>query len=184
MNAEHLPGCIGFSGPRTGGSLFQKLIKFFTGSKWSHSFIVTLPFAGEDAVQEAVMAVQVVPLSRYRDDPNCAYEIYRVAVSAEAIPVALEYCFNEYAGIKYGYLQLPWFAWRWINEKIGRDIRKENNWLTDGVICSELVYDYLKQLSPYTFELLSGFNPDIIQSEDIYRIVKAHPEAFQLIEEQ
>lgn len=178
------PGMIGFSNNKKG--LLPKLIRFFTDSSISHAFIMTDDVCGQPTVQEAALLVQVVPLQKYYvEDDTQSYWLYEISsehASDKAKAAAMAKVFNEFAGVKYGKLQLVWFPWRWLNEQFGRDIRKTKNWMTDGVICSELQYWYLWYLGPTFQELLKEYNPDTVQAEDLRRIVVKNPHIFKLIE--
>lgn len=179
------PGMIGFSNNKKG--LLPKLIRWFTDSEISHAFIMTDNIADEPTVQEAALLVQIVPLEKYyvKDDTQSywLYEVHHDYASELTMYESRKKCFNEFAGVKYGKLQLVWFPWRWFNEKVlRRDIRKSKNWMTDGVICSELQYWYLYNLGPTFQDLLKDYNPDTIQAEDLRRIVSKNPKIFKLVE--
>lgn len=174
-------GMIGFSNNKR--ALLSKLIRFFTKSHLSHTFLIHYPQADIASVHEASFVVQVVPFDRfYHNHPDKQYWIYKVnGFTEEAKIEALRKCFNEFAGIKYGKFQILWFVWRWFNELFNRDIRSEKNWFTDGVICSELVYWYLHYLSDPLPELLKEFTPDTIQADDLHKLVINNPHLFELV---
>jgi len=181
---DSLKGCIGFSGPKANASWLQKLIMFFTASKWSHGFIVTFPVEGEEMVMEAQMAVCTVPLARYRGDVNCAYEIYQpqgIVRSDEVTDRALLKGYHEWAGTRYGFLQLPCFVIKWVYEKLRIPMIHLPDWVRQGIICSEVQYDYLTEIS---LSPILNFDPDLVSPQDLYGVVKAHPELFQLVESQ
>lgn len=182
-------GDIGFSSnwKKDWSGFLAKCIRFFTRSKISHSFIITDPVYNIESVQEASMLVQVVPFKEhYREDATQTYKVYRIKdqyASQAQKDESLKYCFNEFAGVTYGKLQLIWFVYRWFNEKVlRRDVRKQKNWMADGVICSELVYHYLHNLGPIFQDLLKEFNPDTIQAQDILNIVEANSQIFEMVE--
>ena len=177
-------GMIGFSNNKVG--LLPKLIRFFTKSTISHTFILTQFIENEPTVQEASLLVQIVPFNKYYIEDNTQsywiYEIKQELVSKEQIDQSLTYCFKEFAGVKYGKLQLLWFPYRSLMEFFRKDVRKQKNWLSDGVICSELVFYYLYNLGELFQNLLKDFNPDTIQAEDIRQIVINNPDIFTLKE--
>lgn len=178
---EFKPGMIGFSARQN--NLMSKMIRFFIG-RFSHTFVTTLPFGGVPSLQEAELLIQVVPLTKYTNDkhnPFCLFEIAPEFASEEVINKALLECYEEYAGVTYGVLQLPWFMWAWLNKKIGRDISHSNNWFTRGVICSELVYYFLVKLGPEFKALVEEYNADVIQPVELYNILSAHPKMFKLV---
>jgi hypothetical protein len=183
MNFLPVPGLIGFSNNKSGGFL----IRFFTRSKITHNFVFTYPIGGLAAVQEASAKVQIVPFEKnYYRNPNYSYEIYRVRapfVTQPDIDGAVRKIFKDYAGKKYGWFQLLWFPYRWFKETVLRqkEVYREKNWFTKGVICSELQFWYLKYLDAEFSELLRNYDGDTVQPNDMLQIVKAHPEYFELI---
>jgi hypothetical protein len=180
-------GMIGFSNNKT--SFMGKLIRLFTNSGITHTFIITFPRNGAVWLEEASTVVAEGSFqSSYVDEPNTAYWVYKIKdglVPEATTDTALQYCHDNFLGVKYGFFQLIWFPYRWVMENIFRkDVRHDKNWMTDGVICSELVYNYLYQLGDPFKSLLSDFNSDTIQAQDILDIVKAHPELFELVDQK
>lgn len=178
-------GMIGFSNNKKGW--LPACIRFFTKSNISHAFIISKNYGDQVSVEEAALLVQIVPFDKYyRNDDTQDYWIYDpVKVTRTQKQQALEYCFKEFAGVKYGKLQLIWFVYRWANEFfLKRDVRKEKNWMADGVICSELQCHYLIQLGGEYAELVKDFNPDTIQAEDLRKLVVSRPDLFQFVEKK
>jgi len=178
-------GDVGFSSNHEKGlsGLLSSLIRFFTKSKFSHTFMMTEDIQGVEAVQEAGSIVQIVPFnSHYRNNSTQGYVVFRPKASDEAKAKSTKECFEEFAGVTYGRLQLLWFVYRAVAEFFGKDVRKNKNWMSDGVICSELVYYYLCGLGEEYQELLKDFNPDTIQAQDILTIVQNNPQLFEMIE--
>jgi hypothetical protein len=183
------PGDIGFSSNWQKGlsGLLATLIRYFTKSKISHTLLIQNPLGESLTTQEASSIVQVVSFDHHYRDPAQlqSYSVYRVKASEEAKQASLKKVFDEFAGVTYGKLQLIWFVYRAFNERIlRRDVRKQKNWMSDGVICSELVYWYLWYLGEPYQTLLAPWNPDTIQAQDLLNIVLTHPELFELIEEK
>ena len=180
-----MTGAIGFSGYKKDAPLFSKLIMFFTDSQWSHSFLTFFPANNTETVIEAGHSVQVTPFARYRGDPNRTYEIYALnGIEKKASDAALDYIFHEYSGAVYGFLQIPWFGYRWFWRQVGRDVGREANWFPSGKICSELVWDYETTVAG-NFEKLLANSPiteNTCSPEDLYRIVKANQDLLILIE--
>lgn len=179
-------GAIGFSGPKSGAGWFQKAIMFFSKSKWSHSFVTFFPVGGMPSVIEAGHAVQTVPFDRYRLNGNLSYEVYQiVGVDEESVSNALRRVFVDYSGGVYGYFQLLWFVWRWLNSFVGRSVEREANWFPSGKICSELVYDYESQVSGIFVEEVArmGLTENTVTPQDLYEIVLNNPNNFKLIEQ-
>ncbi|MDH3252824.1 MAG: hypothetical protein OEM41_08530 [Ignavibacteria bacterium] len=180
------PGMIGFSNNKSGGWL----IRFFTRSQITHNFVFTHPVNGIPSVEEASAKVQIVPFeSHYFRNSNYAYQIYRVIapfVTKDDIDNALVQIFEEFAGVKYGWLQLLYFPYRWFKETVLRqkDVHREKNWFTKGMICSELQFWFLKYLDPEFSEMLADYDGDTVQPNDMLQIVKSRPEYFELVSTQ
>lgn len=177
------PGMIGFSNNKT--SFFGKLIRFFTRSNITHSFLISFPNVGQVQFIEASKTVNEGSFEvNYVKDTGTSYIIYKIKdewiSSPFQINIALEKCRKEFLGVSYGYLQLLWFPYRWLMEKLGKDVRHENNWLSQGVICSELVYYFLVNVG--LGHLVLDFNPDTIQAQDILSIIEARQDIFELVE--
>lgn len=176
------PGMIGFVGTRKPGFL-QKAVMFFARSKWSHCFFITFPHGGDEAVQEASWSVQIIPFQRYRDDPDGYYEIFELT---KADPRKLEQSvmsqWKNMTGVKYNWFGLVWFIWRWMNELVGRDIRHEKNWFSDGVICSQTLYYEIEGAGAPYGGLLMDETPWTVQPQDIYNEVMKRPELFAMRE--
>lgn len=174
-------GLIGISNNKKG--LFPWLIRFFTMSKWTHCFITLGKIQGEDSVFEAGQLVQIVPFeTHYSLDPTETFLLFEInanAITASSIDEALSSCFYSYAGAQYGYLQLPWFIYRWLMKVLFKtEIKKGKNWFTQGIICSELVYHYLWLLGPQFQSALSSYSHDTIQAQDILDIMGVNPHLF------
>jgi hypothetical protein len=181
-------GDIGFSSNLAGGfrGLLADAIRYFTDSNFSHSFIITDPVCGQETVQEASELVAVVPFDKnYRESETELYVVYRPKASKKAKLEAAKKCFVEFAGVSYGRLQLIWFVYRAVMERVfKKDVRKQKNWMADGVICSELVYWYLWYLGKPYQTILAPWNPDTIQAEDLRKLAAANPHLFEIVEEK
>ncbi len=180
-------GDIGFSSNWKGGlsGLLASLIRFFTKSKISHTLLIQSSLGETETVQEACSIVQVVDFKRYYRNPKekQTYAVYAVKATEEAKKESLKKVFDEFAGVTYGHLQLIWFVYRAVMENVfKKDVRHEKNWMSKGVICSELVYWYLWNLGEPYQALLKPWNPDTIQAQDILNIVEANPDLFELVE--
>ena len=57
----------------------------------------------------------------------------------------------------------------------------KKNWSSDGIFCSELVFDYLYQLGGEYRDLLKDFTPDTASPQDLYNLVLSRPDLFQFI---
>lgn len=162
-------------------SFQSSVIRFFTQSSWSHSFITIPDLVGTPLAMEAAgSGVSICSFNKhYRDDKTQAYKVYRFRADPIAIDSALAQLLVELQ-TGYGYLELPWFAWRGLNKMFGRDISSQDNWSQAGRICSELVAQYITYAG-YP-QLLGRFGRGSINAQDIFEMVESNPEIFELIE--
>lgn len=158
-----------------------RAIAWFTKSQWSHSFITVPPMLGEDMVMEASSnGISMVQFDvAYRENKNQKYEIYKFKIPQEQIDRAI-WMTMFMLETSYGFLEYPWFIWRAVNSWFGRDIKHQDNWSQQGTVCSGLVRLYLEYAG---FEsLVSGFGKDSANAQDMYNIIKANPDLFELVE--
>jgi hypothetical protein len=174
-------GYIAFS--YTKNELTAKLIAKITQSKWSHSFIIVPPMLGKEMVMEAASnGISMATFQEnYRDNPNESYEVYRFNAPQGKIDKSILNCMEKLER-PYPYMELLWFVWRRINKVFGRDIKNQNNWFTNGVVCSGLVRKFIEG-SGFK-KLFKGFGIDAVAPEDAYEIVIANPKLFELIEKK
>lgn len=158
-----------------------KAIAKVTGSQWSHTFITVPAILNNEMAMEAGSGGTEMVLFNlgYRQNPNQQYEVYRVKVDQQIIDESIVKCLDNLE-MPYGYLECPWFVWRAINSWFGRNIKSQNNWSTKNEVCAGLTSSYISNLSLGI--LLQGFGKNSINAQDLYLIVKAHPELFELIE--
>lgn len=157
-----------------------KAIAWFTKSQWSHSFIMAPSMIDREmAMESASNGVSLVPFdSSYRNNDNQKYEVYRFKMSKESIDKGVLMTMDMLE-TPYGYLEYPWFMWRSLNALLGRDIKSQNNWSQQGTVCSGLVRLYIDSVSPGLF---TDFGKDSANAQDVYNVVKARPDLFELIE--
>jgi hypothetical protein len=136
-------GYIGFAYSK--GEFIASAICWFTKSKWSHSFITVPPMLEKEMVMEAAQGgVQMIPFDRgYRDNSTQIYEIYKFKVDQDSIDKSILEC-ADHLEETYGFLQYPWFMWRSLNKLFGRDIKSQNNWSSQGEVCSDLTRRFIE----------------------------------------
>jgi hypothetical protein len=186
------PGQIGFSICEK--SWFGKFIKFFTKSDFSHTFICYYPLQDLELIFEANELMMLTPFDKhYRNNVGQKYEVWEITqFSGDAITTlmtvdALKACYLEYCNVKYGYTQLLWFIWRWLAESLGikLDLKKDRKWFVKGILCSELVYLYLRTLNiPILNAELDLYCANNITPKDLREIFLRHPEIFILMEKK
>lgn len=136
-------GAIGFSKKRR--NWVSRIIAWFTRSRWSHTFIVFQDHPEVLVLEAGTYQVQLVPITKY------ASSSYDVAYFVpEHVPVEQVEIGIKKAGTKieasYGWLQLAGFIpvvffKRILGMKISNPAR-------GGIVCSELVLQYLRGIDP------------------------------------
>jgi hypothetical protein len=167
----------------TKNEFIANAISSITQSKWSHSFITIPPILDQRVVMEAAgngIDVTMFNLS-YKNNPNESYEIYRFKAPKDKIDKSIISCM-EILERPYPYLELLWFMWRRLNKVFGRDIKDQNNWFRNGLVCSGLVRKFIEGAG--FKKLFHGFGVDSVCPQDIYEIVLVHPKLFELVEKK
>lgn len=161
--------------------LIQSLIRFFTQSKFSHSFFTTPPVCGKEmAIEAGGSGVAAIAFdTHYRKNPKVAYRVYRFLASSELKDKAIGAALEELQ-LGYGYLEILWFAWRGLNKYFGRDIKHQRNWSQAGIICSELTASYIEGSG--CPGLFAAYGTGSINAQDILEICEANKSLFELIE--
>jgi hypothetical protein len=132
----------------TKGYWFAAAQRFFTGMPYSHAAIGFGEVKGDESILEAIFAIAITLFKKARESTTADFEVWRVKnVPQTRIEEAVKRAFERWAGETYGFAQIVWFMYRWLNEAIGRDVRKQGNWFPDHLICSEVAYNYLWDIS-------------------------------------
>jgi hypothetical protein len=164
------------------GSFIPTCIKWFTKSQFSHSFITVPDMLNIPMCIEA--AANGVDATRfdnsYVNNLKEGYQVWSVKIEQTIKDNAVKSILNDLE-TSYGYLEYPWFMWRALNRLFGRDIKSQNNWNTDGMICSQLCVAYLKECG--LSGVLVGYGSGSIAPQDLQDIFKAHPELFEVVEQ-
>ena len=177
-------GDIVFSGKRA-WNFYSATVKYITGSKWSHSFLLLGEVNGELSALEADLDVTAVSWqSQYVIKNEDYYQVYRpIKASQEDIDRATQYCYDNYAETAYGFLQIPWFIYR-IYAKKWLGITAKKNWSSQGMFCSELTFDYLYQLGGEYRDLLKDFTADTASPQDLYNLALSRIDLFSFVIER
>jgi hypothetical protein len=140
-------GAIGFSLYKKGGffGLLAKAIRFFTGGRWSHTFVCLYddPDLGSVVIEAGDLGVSINPFSKYLDEETYSFKIYMPLTKEEHIIEGLKRVI-QLNGKPYGYFQLLGFIWIWFMKKVF--MKKVRNPIGGGWICSEEVLSYAKRL--------------------------------------
>lgn len=168
----------------TKGVWYDWVIARITGSQWSHSFFTSPPILGKEMAMEATqhgVSLTMFDVS-YRGNPTQRYEVYRFSLGYSTIDSSIANRMKELE-TSYGYLEYLWFVWRYLNRFLGRDIKAHDNWCQNGTkVCSQLVREYMEDCG--FKDLFNGLGRGSASAQDIYDIVKANPQLFELIESQ
>jgi hypothetical protein len=132
-------GMICFSGPRK-GNFIQRGIKFFTRSKFTHSFVV-IKGPGEilTALETTSTLVCPTPVARkYNEDHYIeAWEIINEN-DRQLMLATSNVIYRIYSGCWYGYLSYPWFMYKWLCECFGIEKKTMWKWCRGNITCTEL----------------------------------------------
>jgi len=187
---------------RKKGGWFSSAQRFFTQMNYTHSTFSIGTILGIESVLSADEKVVIEPLKKYFEEDGTEIEIWRInenIIDAKNKPLLeqkISEIYYKYSNSYYGFFQVIWFIYRWINEKFfKRDVRRKNNPFKRGIICSELVYYYLIELEkilnktlkkgkirfdvllPLQAEL-SKYTPDTIHAGDIAQILNKNNKLF------
>ena len=171
-------GQIVLAGSKSG--FVPSAIKILTKSKFSHSLItapdmVKLPMC----VEAAENGISVIRFDlAYTQNASENIEIWEVLVPNAAKDAGLTAAFDKLEK-SYGFLELPWFIWRWMNTLVGRDIRAQNNWSHNGTICSQLCRIYLTKAG--LGSLFESYGKGSVAPQDISAIMNANPKFFKKV---
>lgn len=165
----------------TSGQFLPNAIKWFTRSQFSHSLVTTPDILGVPMCVEA--AESGVDSTRfdtsYVNNQTQGYEVWNIKIDQSLKDEAIISLLNDLE-ISYGFLQYPWFIWRRICLFFGKDIKSQNNWIREGMICSQLCVAYLRACG--LNGVLNGFGEGSISPQDLQDIFKANPDLFELVE--
>jgi len=184
-------GFVGVGNKKTGISAFLQHHLVGTGT---HAFIVGYPQGSRNdipTVFESDMRVGYDLWSNYLKDTNYDMWIYQiVGVTQEEVNYALDYCIKNFLGDAYGYLEWLYFPYQTFCRKIlHKDVRNQKNWLTAGVICTELWWWYIWALTGgFVFtsrwiklrSIIDQWNPDTLTANDVLHICQDNPDIFCL----
>ena len=136
-------GDVGFCTKR--GNFLAKAIRWFTRSKWSHTYVIYQTEPEILVLEAGVFQVQLVPFSKYESKKYVNAVMRPVNFMPDAIEKGLAKV-KEKIEAHYGWLQLIGFIPVVLFKRLlGMKI---SNPAKGGIICSELVLQYLRGLDP------------------------------------
>ncbi len=161
-----------------------KAIKFFTKSEVTHCAIDAGNIFGEESTLGAEEIIAILPKEKWQNEEYELIEFKIGLIAESALQNEVRKIYKKYIGMKYGYLQLLWFCYRWFVEKFGIDVRKSGNWFPEDIICSEFLFYYLQRISLYYAPLkyeLEKYNGNCISPADCLNIVMLYPHIFRRV---
>jgi len=188
------------------GSIFSKLIKFFTkhlAKKHSVDEYTHAMYCAGDAgldtpsVISAEYTIAMMPYNLWADNPQ-DYRLDRFIINdnltEEEVRKIIIPIYRLSVGHPYGWKELFWFIYRWIAEKLSIRINLKHNWYVLGDICSENTYRYLLARLKYAYEKcenafkkqliinaikdLEVFSENTVHPVDLAIIMKRYPNLF------
>jgi len=136
-------GAVGFSSRRA--NFLSRAIRWFTQSRWSHVFVVYQQEPEQLIIEASTFQVQLVPIAKYDSKKYDVMIISADGFSPEDVRRGLDKA-KGYIEKTYGWLQLvgfiPVLFWKRLT---GQSVP---NPAKGGVVCSELVLQYLRGLEP------------------------------------
>lgn len=156
-------------------------IKWFTKSKFSHSFI-TIPSILDlpMCIEAAEGGVDTTRFDKsYINNKNQGYEVWEVKINKKEKDKAIKHVISDLE-IGYGFLQYPYFILKRLLLLFGIDIKGKNNWFRkEGMICSQLCIAYLKACG--LNHIMKDYGNGSIAPQDLRDIMTSNPKIFRLI---
>jgi len=162
-------------------SFISKAIRWFTASRFSHSF-VTMPdvLSFPMCIEASEGGVDYMRFdTEYSGNQDSCYEVWNIKIDQSIKDKAMQSILNDLE-IGYGFFEYPWFMWRKLNSLFGRDIKAQKNWNKDGMICSQLCVAYLTACG--LSNIFNKYGPGSVAPQDLSVIFASHPELFELVE--
>lgn len=157
-------GLIGLS---CDNSFVSKAVRYIRKSQYSHSFVVLGKLHDTDIIGDAgTFGIDLIPLS-FRATKNYEIELWQISIPEDKVEVACKKIL-DLTSTRYGYFQMVGFAIKWVAEKLF-DVKMKNP-LTDGLVCSEYVYQFLKAAEYSYLEVALG--PNDTAPDDIARAIR------------
>ena len=154
-------GAIGFSLKRR--NWVSKIVAWFTTSRWSHTFVIYQDQPEVLVVEAGTLQVQLVPIAKYQSSGyNVAY-FSPVAFTPEQIDAGVAKA-RESIETTYGWLQILGFVPVIVSRRLFG--RKISNPARGGIVCSELVLQYLRGIDPGG--KWAGMDKDAVSPEDLF----------------
>lgn len=161
-------GTVGFCTKRA--NFISKVIRWFTRSRWSHTYVIRQIDPDILVLEASTFQVQLVPITKY-ESKKFSNAFFRPEGFKDAdISCGLMKA-EDKIETHYGWLQLlgniPVII---VKRLFGLKIHNPSK---GGVVCSELVLQYLRGLDPSG--PWTSMDKDTVSPEDLYEILSTHP---------
>lgn len=157
------PGDIGFVMHHK--NPISRLIAWFMGSRWSHSFVVLGDLHGLTQIRETSdFQIVTSSLARYLNEPSDSVCILRLSefTDSERAQMAARVMAEE---ALYGYLQLPSLGFRRLLMRAGIRIK---NVIRQGVACCAVPMIAMNATAKY-----QDLDPESIDTEELFQMLLA-----------
>lgn len=171
----------------TSGDFVASAIRFFTGpkvftpSRYSHAFVTMPPLLGVPmCAEDSSAGVDMLRFDTgYLQNPAETVEVWQLNIPQASKDAGLQAVIGKLEQ-SYGYLEIPWFIWRWLNRLVGRDIKHQDNWSQTDSVCSGLVRNqYIENNGLKAFWAAYGQNS--VCPQDLRDIMVTRPDLFTMI---
>jgi len=168
-------GSVGFCSKKA--NFISKIIRWFTRSKWSHTFIMYQAEPEPLVVEAGTYEVLIDLPMKYESSKYVTGYFEPAGFSAEEVERGIAKI-RQKIEVHYGWLQLVGF----IPVVIFRRLfgMKISNPARGGIICSELVLLYLRALEPGS--KWDSMDKNTTSPEDLFVEISAHPK-FRMVQE-
>ena len=122
------------------------------------------------------MGVVNASIDKYIDG-HFSFKLWKIKAAEDQIDAGIRRVFPM-LNVSYGYMTILGFILVWLWYKI--TLKKANNPFRGGIICSELVLEYLKAIFPND-PALKKMDRDTTSPEDIYEFISCRPDFFEEI---
>lgn len=165
---------------RKKGGWFSFLQRKFSGLPFTHCAISAGFILGEESCFSASEMILLERLQAYYEEDGTDITIYHLPTISDQIKYdTIKELYKTYNGQFYGFLQLLFFVYRFLGEKLGFDMRRKKNWFPKNIICSEMLWYYfymLREHIPGMSKVLDQWNPNNVFAGEIDQICQMFPE--------
>lgn len=171
---KYVKGAIGFATKRK--NWISRIIRWFTQSQWSHTFVVYQTEPEVLVVEAGTFTVQLVPATKYESRKYTTVFLEPQTIPGDRIDAGIAKARDKIES-RYGWLQLVGFVPVIVFRRVFN--KKISNPSKGGVVCSELVLQYLRGVEPGS--KWDAMDKNTVSPEDIYKELESHS-SFKLVD--